>query len=102
MEEYIMPKIKYHVRFPKLNAKTLLDMVFKGSTSAKAIMHANVLLIADENNSKGRKSEAAIASLFHVNQQTVPYHSTTIFGKKVWLLRLAGKKKRYSTCCTQR
>ena len=66
-----MPKIKYHVRLSKIERKTLLDMVFKGSTSAKAIMHANVLLIADENNSKGRKSEAAIASLFHINQQTV-------------------------------
>jgi hypothetical protein len=34
-------------------------------------MHANVLLAADENSSKVRKSEIEIARLFHVNQQTV-------------------------------
>ncbi len=34
------------------NMKTLIDLVSnsKGSASAKSIMHANVLLAADENN----------------------------------------------------
>jgi hypothetical protein len=66
-----MPKNKYHVRLSKVERKTLLDMVFKGSTSAKAIMLANILLAADESSAKIRKSEAEIANLYHVNQQTV-------------------------------
>ncbi len=66
-----MPKNKYHVRLLKDERNTLLDIVLKGSTSAKGIMHANILLAADENTSKVRESEAEIARLFHVNQQTV-------------------------------
>ena len=45
--------------------------VFKPNKWPISPKYANVLLIADENNSKGRKSEAEIASMFHVNQQTV-------------------------------
>lgn len=66
-----MPKNKYHVRLTKNERSGLLDTVLKGSTLAKEIMHANVLLAADENSSKVRKSEAEIATLFHVNKQTV-------------------------------
>jgi transposase len=66
-----MPKNKYHVRLKKMERKRLLDIVSKGSASAKAIMHANVLLSADEINSDVRKSEAEIAALYHVNPQTV-------------------------------
>jgi transposase len=66
-----MPKNKYHVSLTKNERSVLLDIILKGSTSAKEIMHANVLLAADENNSKVRKSEDEIATLFHVNQQTV-------------------------------
>jgi transposase len=66
-----MPKNKYHVRLTKNERSGLLDTVLKGSASAKEIMHANVLLAADENSSKVRKSEMEIAALFHVNQQTV-------------------------------
>jgi len=71
MEEYIMPQRKYHVRLSEGERKTLLDIIFKGSASAKAIMHANVLLAMDESNARKHKSEVAIAGLFHVNQQTV-------------------------------
>jgi len=66
-----MPQSKYHVRLKKMERKSLLDIVSKGSASAKAIMHANVLLSADEINSGVRKSEAQIAALYHVNPQTV-------------------------------
>ena len=66
-----MPKIKYHVRLSEEDRTTLLDLVSKGSASARSIMHANVLLAADENGPSGRKSEIEIAELFHVNKQTV-------------------------------
>jgi len=66
-----MPTNKYHVRLTKNERNILLDIIFKGSASAKEIMHANVLLTADENSFKPRKSEEEIATVFHVNQQTV-------------------------------
>ena len=66
-----MPKNKYHVRLTKMEYKDLLDIVSKGSASAKEIMHANVLLSADEINAGVRKNEAEVAELYHVNPQTV-------------------------------
>ena len=66
-----MPKNKYHVRLTKKERSVLMDIILKGSAPAKEIMHANVLLTADENSSKVRKSEVEIATVFHVNQQTV-------------------------------
>ena len=66
-----MPKVRYHVRLSEEERKTLLNLVSKGSASAKSIMHANVLLAADENGAGGRKSEAEIAALFHIHPQTV-------------------------------
>lgn len=66
-----MPKVRYHVRLSDEERKTLLKMVSKGSASAKSIMHANVLLAADENAEGTKKSETEIAELFHVHPQTV-------------------------------
>jgi transposase len=66
-----LPKVRNHVRLSDEERKTLLKIVSKGSASAKTIMHANVLLAADESAEGGKKSEAEIAELFHVNQRTV-------------------------------
>lgn len=66
-----MPMIRYHVCLSEEDRNTLLDLVSKGSASARSIMHANVLLAADENSPGDRKSEIEIADLFHVNKQTV-------------------------------
>ena len=66
-----MPKVRFHVRLSDEERKTLLKIVSKGTASAKSIMHANVLLAADENAEGGKKSEAEIAELFHVNRRTV-------------------------------
>lgn len=68
---YTMPKNKYHVRLSPEERKTLIDIVSKGTASAKAIMHANVLLTADENADGKRLSEAEIAERFLVHKQTV-------------------------------
>lgn len=87
-----MPKTKYHVRLSSEERNTLLDLVLKGSASAKAIMHANVLLTADENSSSGRKSEAEIAELFHVNPQTV--HTIRQRYSEKGLDAAIGRKKR--------
>ncbi|KJS66276.1 MAG: hypothetical protein JL50_12290 [Peptococcaceae bacterium BICA1-7] len=66
-----MPRAKYHVRLSESERKTLLKIISKGTASAKSIMHANVLLAADENAEGAKKSEVEIAELFHVHPQTV-------------------------------
>ena len=66
-----MPKQLYHVNLTTKERKALLDIVKKGSASAKTIMHANVLLAADENNQQPKRSENEIAEMFNVHSQTV-------------------------------
>jgi hypothetical protein len=69
-----MPKNKYHVRLTKKEKDVLLETISKGSTSAKEIMHANILLAADENSVKVRKSESEIAALFmSTNRPSIPF-----------------------------
>jgi transposase len=66
-----MPKIKNHVCLSADERNTLQNLISKGSGTAKSIMHANILLAADENYTSVRKSEAEISELFHVSKQTV-------------------------------
>jgi transposase len=66
-----MPKNKYHVRLTKTDRATLLDLVSRGTASARSIMRAHVLLAADEHSPDGKKSEYEIAKRFHVHLQTV-------------------------------
>lgn len=66
-----MPKIKYHVILPQEERELLLNLISKGDSKAKVIMHAHVLLCADENNPDGKQSIRKIADLFHINMQTV-------------------------------
>ncbi|MCL4517055.1 MAG: IS630 family transposase [Firmicutes bacterium] len=87
-----MPKKKYHVCLSQDERKALLDLISKGSTTAKSIMHANVLLVADENSSSGRKSESEIAELYHVNKQTV--HTIRKVYSEKGLEAAVGRKKR--------
>lgn len=87
-----MPKKKYHVCLSQDGRKALLDLISKGSTTAKSIMHANVLLVADENSSSGRKSESEIAELYHVNKQTV--HTIRKVYSEKGLEAAVGRKKR--------
>lgn len=87
-----MPKVRYHVRLSEDERKTLLKFVSKGSASAKSIMHANVLLAADENIVGGRKSEAEIAELFHIHPQTV--HTIRKQYSEKGLSTALGRKKR--------
>jgi len=86
-----MPVIKYRVILNHQERSRLLKLVSKGTESARRILHANILLAADENSSK-KLSEKEIAEQFHVNFQTVhtvrKRHSTS--GLDVAL----GRKKR--------
>lgn len=70
-EGHSMPKLKYHVRLSSTERDTLQNLISKGAATARSIMHANVLLAADENNIGKRMSEEKIAALMHVSKQTV-------------------------------
>ncbi len=66
-----MPKQKYVVKLTTKERKTMLDIVKKGSASAKIIMHANVLLAVDESKQQPRRTESEVAEMFSVHSQTV-------------------------------
>jgi transposase-like protein len=66
-----MPIVKYRFCLSEEERKELIDITSKDFVSARAIMRANVLLATDKNRFDGRKGEAEIAKLFHVNQETV-------------------------------
>ena len=91
-EVYSMPKIKNHVCLSSDERKTLQNLISKGTATAKLIMHANILLAADENSSHGRKSEVEIAKLFHVSKQTV--HTIRQLYSEKGLVAAIGRKKR--------
>lgn len=65
-----MPKMQYRVNLTVEEREGLLYIVSKGTISAKAIMHANVLLAADETRKGGKMIDEDIAELYHINRQT--------------------------------
>lgn len=66
-----MPKNIYHVLLTAKEKKQLLSIISKGKGSAKTVMHANILLAADENVEHPKRTESEIAEMFHVHKQTV-------------------------------
>ncbi|SDZ53100.1 Homeodomain-like domain-containing protein [Evansella caseinilytica] len=66
-----MPKVKYHVRLSEEERATLQDLISKGSSPARSIMRAHVLLAANENRPGTKRSETAIAKQWNVHPQTV-------------------------------
>lgn len=65
-----MPVKKYSVILTENECNKLIKIITKGSASAKMIMHANVLIAADEGNTN-KQSEKEIANMYHINPQTV-------------------------------
>ena len=70
MEVSAMPVKKYSVILTENECNKLIKIITKGSASAKMIMHANVLIAADEGNTN-KQSEKEIANMYHINPQTV-------------------------------
>ena len=66
----IMPKVSYIVNLSDQERLKLLKIVNKGTSTAKRILHANILLALDENNSV-KVSSPVISERFHVHRQTV-------------------------------
>ncbi len=86
-----MPVIKYRVILSHQERSRLLKLVSKGKESARKILHANILLAADENVGK-KLSEKEIAERFHVNYQTV--HTVRKTYATAGLDAALGRKKR--------
>ena len=87
-----MPKVINHVRLSATDRNRLESLISKGTATAKSIMHANVLLAADEISSKGQMREAEIAELLHVSKQTV--HTIRQLYSEKGLDAALGRKKR--------
>jgi len=88
-----MPMKKYHVCLTADERKKLHNIVSKGTSPAKMIMHANILLAADENNNIGKKkSEIEIAEIYNVSKQTV--HNIRKLCSEQGLVKALGRKKR--------
>jgi transposase len=86
-----MPVIKYRVILSQQERSRLLKLVSKGTESVRKILHANILLAADENTGK-KLSEKEIADQFHVNYQTV--HTIRKTYATAGLDTALGRKKR--------
>ncbi len=65
-----MPSVKYIIELTDDDRKTLSDTVAKGSSSAKTILRANILLASDRN-AKQRMTVAQIADVYHTTPTTV-------------------------------
>ena len=65
-----MPSVKYIIELTDDDRKTLSDIVAKGSSSAKTILRANILLASDRN-AKQRMTVAQIADVYHTTPTIV-------------------------------
>jgi transposase len=67
-----MPKIKYKVRLTAEEVALLREITHKGSkNTAKTILHANILLKTNENNTEKQRNVREIAEIFEVSPNTV-------------------------------
>lgn len=65
-----MPSVKYHIELSDADRKTLIEIVTKGSSPARTILRAHILLASDRNGKKYR-TVAEIAEAFHTTSTTV-------------------------------
>ena len=65
-----MPSVKYIIELSDADRQMLHDIVSKGSSPAKTILRANILLASDRGN-KNHKTVAEIADTFHTTPTTV-------------------------------
>lgn len=65
-----MPSVKYIIELSDSDRKVLQDIIKKGTSPAKAILRANILLASDQN-SKQYMTVAKIAEAYHTTPTTV-------------------------------
>jgi transposase len=66
-----MPVVKYRVCLSDRDHMRLVRLVFSPSSTPKIVMHAQVLLLADECRHQPKLSEQDIAQRLDINVQTV-------------------------------
>jgi hypothetical protein len=62
---------KYHIRLAPEQRAALLDLTRNGSAPAKTILHARVLLLADETHPDGRRPDSYITDVLGIHRRTV-------------------------------
>lgn len=87
-----MPKTLYHVKLTDSERKRLTRLVENGTAPAKTILHANILLAADELHNQEHYNEKQIAKMYSVHFQTV--HSVRKTFSQEGLETALGRKKR--------
>lgn len=70
MGVYHIPSIKYIIELSDADRKALQAVISKGTSPAKAILRANILLASDRNNKK-HMTVAEIAEIYHTTPTTV-------------------------------
>ena len=65
-----MPAFKYVIELSEQNKTELLDIVTKGSSPARTILRANILLASDKHSEK-YLTVAEIANVYHTTPTTV-------------------------------
>ena len=65
-----MPSVKYIIELSDSDRKVLQDIIKKGTSPAKAILRANILLASDQN-SKQYMTVSKIAETYHTTPTTV-------------------------------
>lgn len=65
-----MPAFKYVIELSEQDKKELLDIVTKGSSPARTILRANILLASDKHSEK-YLTVAEIANVYHTTPTTV-------------------------------
>lgn len=65
-----MPSFKYVIELSEQDRTELIDIVTKGSSSARKILRANILLASDKRNEK-YMTVAEIAEAYHTTPTTV-------------------------------
>lgn len=75
-----MPSFKYVIELSDADQAILNDIVSKGTSSARTILRANILLASDKN-SKRYMTVAEIAEVYHTTPTTVQNVRTSYFEK---------------------
>ena len=75
-----MPSFKYIIELSAQDKEYLLDIVTKGTSSARTILRANILLFSDKNSDK-YMTVAEIANVYHTTPTTVQNVRTSYYEK---------------------
>ena len=73
-----MPSVKYIIELSSTDRRILEDIVKRGSSPARAILRANILLASDRNNKK-HMTVAEIAEAYHTTPTTVQNVKTSYY-----------------------